>query len=94
MPIVTSGSGTACSHGTQGTPALCDCTHKLRISSTKAWLGLEESEVHEVYVAHDSDCSIYSGLCCNCLPRIIMMLSTGQEIAVDEFGYIVTERMN
>ena len=77
-----------------GAIQVCSCTHRQRIASTKEWLGLEEAEVRETFTAHDRDCSIYDGDCCCCLPRIILMLSTGQEIAIDEYGCIATERMN
>jgi len=72
----------------------CSCTHRQRIASTSAWLGLEEGEVHETFVAHDHDCPIYDGDCCCCLPRIILMLSSGEQLCIDEYGVLVTERMN
>ena len=73
---------------------MCSCTHRQRIASTREWLGLEPGEVDETFVAHDYGCPIYDGECCCCLPRIIMTLSSGEQICIDEYGVLVTERMN
>ena len=93
MPIVTGGFGNVCSDGTWGIADVCSCIHKARITAAQLFLDLSDDEIVEKVVAHDSTCEIYGGSCCNCEPRIVLLTVSG-EIAIDENGSLVTERMN
>ena len=92
MPIVTGGFGNVCSDGMWVTQ-VCSCIHKARITAVQLLLDLSDDEIVEKWVAHDHDCQIYGGSCCNCSPRIVLLTVAG-EIAIDENGALVPERMN
>ena len=72
---------------------MCDCVHKERIAAAQLLLDLDDDEIVEKWVAHDETCEIYSGACCGCEPRIVLLTVAG-EIAIDENGCIVAGRMN
>ena len=72
---------------------MCTCHHKHRIAEVQFALDLDDDEITQTFVAHDSGCPIYTGTCCACSPRIIIQ-TPGGEICIDETGHLATERMH